>query len=161
MNGMRDVRIGVFLALAAGGVMPLLNAGCAKRTVIAEPPARAFQPPAAYHGEGRPITEMIPSNGQPASGPTLIAQQRLSGRGENGEGVAPTALEKDPGELVQVDLSLKAADFSDVLRLLIGEYLGRDFVIDPKVTGPVTFPTIGVVPCTVTTDGRTEGELCT
>jgi general secretion pathway protein D len=137
MMNVRGVRMSAAVLIASGGAASLAP-GCAKKTVIAEPPARAFQRPAVFHGEGRPVSELIPSAGASLSGPTLLAQQRLSGRSENGEGVAPTALENEPGELVQVEISLKAADFADELRVLIGEYLGRDFVIDPKVTGPVT-----------------------
>lgn len=136
MKNFQVVRIGSLMLIA--GCAAALTGGCAKKTVIAEPPARAYQPPAVFTGEGRPVTEMIASSAGALSGPTLVSQQRLSGRSENGEGVTPTALASDPGELVKVEISLKAADFSDVLRVLIGEYLGRDFVIDPKVTGPVT-----------------------
>jgi general secretion pathway protein D len=84
------------------------------------------------------VTESIASSRALAVGPTLIGQQRFSARTENGEGVVPTALQKDPGELVAVNVQLKSADFSDVLRILLGEHMGRDFAIDPKVQGQVT-----------------------
>jgi general secretion pathway protein D len=106
--------------------------------VIAEPPAPAYLPPPAYDSSQRPVTESIASTQGLAIGPTLIGQQRFSARTENGEGVVPTVLQKDPGELVPVSVQLKSADFSDVLRILLGEHMGRDFVIDPKVQGQVT-----------------------
>lgn len=136
------VRRAAWLSAAAGGVFPLLMlAGCSgkqKQLVVAEPPARAYQPPPRYDGSARPVTEVIPSHEPGIVGPVLIGQQRLSGRVEGAEGVAPTVLESQPGELVKVELALKSADFSDILRLLIGDYLNRNFVIDPKVQGQVT-----------------------
>ncbi len=126
----------LLVALAAGGAMSV--AGCAKKTVIAEPPAPAYRPAPEYKTEQRLVTEMIPSSIVSASGPTLMAAQRLSAPANGAEGVVPTVLEKDAGELVKVDVHLKSADFSDVLRIMLGEYLGRDFVIDPKVQGQVT-----------------------
>lgn len=126
------------LAAAGSAASILLSAGCAKKTVIAEPPAPAYQPAPVYHPEQRLVTESIASSAPTNIGPTLIGQQRLSARTESVEGVAPTALEKDPGELVKVDVHLKMADFSDVLRILLGDYMQRDFVIDPKVQGQVT-----------------------
>ncbi|MBL8746467.1 MAG: hypothetical protein JNK58_08950 [Phycisphaerae bacterium] len=127
------------LAAAAGAAFVVtFAAGCAKKTVIAEPPAPAFLPAPVFRPDQRLITEPIAASDHIARGPTLIAQQRLTARVETSEGVAPTAIENDAGELIKVDVHLKSADFSDVVRVLLGDYMQRDFVIDPKVQGQVT-----------------------
>lgn len=132
-----NLRLAWLTTLIAGSAATL-STGCAKKTVIAEPPAPAFRPSPVYRADLHPISEPILSAAPAANGPMLVGQQRFTARVENGEGVHPTALEKDPGELVKVDVHLKGADFADVLRILLGDYLARNFVIDPKVQGQVT-----------------------
>lgn len=114
-------------------------AGCAKKTVISEPPAPAFRAPAEYVPARRPVTEAISFGPVEAGdGAVLLNSQRLSAPAAAPEGVSATMLPRPEGELVRVQMSMKAADFGDVLRVLLGEHLGRNYVIDPKVTGAVT-----------------------
>lgn len=137
--------IPLVLLAAAGGSLSMSGLpGCATqkpppKTVVAEPPPKAFRPPSVFTAGDRPITEPIASAQRfGAGGPVLLAQQRLTAPADRVEGVAPTALETAPGEIIPVQVRLRSADMTDALRVLLADHLGRDYVIDPKVTGQVT-----------------------
>lgn len=68
---------------------------------------------------------------------TLLSRRRLTAAAAP-EGVAPGAAEPLPGDLIRVRYAARGADVGDVIRVLLREHLGRDYILDPKVTGQVT-----------------------
>ena len=129
-------------AIALTGAL-LSAAGCSsaskkERTVIAEPPPPAYQPAPDERSVLRPVSEpigMTAASG--ASEPEVLSRRRLSvARGP--DGVAATAVETPAGELLRVTYSARNADVSDVMRVLLKEYLQQDYLIAPGVTGQIT-----------------------
>lgn len=130
---------GPALVLAALAGCLAVVPSCAKKTVISEPPASGYQPPKPYDPSARPVSEQIGlASASTGEGPTLLAKQRLSASKQLAEGVARTPLEPASAELIRVQYTTRGADVGDVIRVLLGEHLQRDFVIDPKVTGQIT-----------------------
>ncbi|RMH25349.1 MAG: hypothetical protein D6693_08805 [Planctomycetota bacterium] len=125
------------LALAAG----LAVAACARPEKTATVPGM----PGAI-GAGRPLTprpktEVLPTVGGLADGHAetiLLARQRLEARRAGPERLGAEALPDGPRDARPVSLAFNNLEARDALRVLIGELLGRNSVIDPGVQGQVT-----------------------
>lgn len=124
------------LTLAAG----LALAACsqpkaAEPTPLPSPMGRNMAP------SERPRTEAISSRGGPADGyaqTTLLAKKRLAARNPGPERMGVEALTDGPRDERPISVAFNQLDAKDALRVIIGELLGRSFIIDPSVTGQVT-----------------------
>jgi general secretion pathway protein D len=133
------------LAACAGGLVAVSVSmtGCAKgaqRAAIA-PPKSAVDQPAAWTYTGRPVSEPL-VNAFPqiaaSDGPKLIGDETITNAEASprvGEEVSPTAVKRDPGELIKVKYTAAAAPISDVLQVLVGQMMKRPYVLDPKLAG--------------------------
>ncbi len=134
------------LALAGAGVLGTIASGCAsegvERTALDDAP-RAVRPFESYDPGDRYISEMLsirPDNRRSGSGPVLLSREALGngvGVDERGGGDA-RLMNRNPGELMRVKYAANKASAQDVLRVFLGEYLGRDYVIDSSITDSIT-----------------------
>ncbi|XOV77008.1 MAG: hypothetical protein ACFHWZ_09480 [Phycisphaerales bacterium] len=103
----------------------------------------AVRPFAEYDAGDRYISEMLavrPDNARSGSGPVMLSRESLGngvGMPDRGNGDA-RLMRENPGELVRVKYAANKANAQDVLRVLIGEYLERDFVIDPGINDQIS-----------------------
>ncbi|MBV9859455.1 MAG: type II secretion system secretin GspD [Alphaproteobacteria bacterium] len=84
---------------------------------------------------GRTLAQMPSRTGDRDVGPTVVVRGR-------GEAIAPTraASTTSPGgKGGDVTLNFAGADIHDVIAAVLGDTLKLNYVIDPEVTGPVTF----------------------
>lgn len=131
------------LILAAGSIIPLaILASCAsddQQSLAAQDAKPTYARPApVWTGEGRPITESLgPRNTNANTSAQLVSQRRLTAE-RPPNGLSPELFERQPGELIRVKYAARAAKADEVLQVIVGEYLGRDYVIDPKITGNIT-----------------------
>lgn len=135
------IRSAMLLTTCAGAAAPMAMSGCAKSTVIAEPPPLAYTAPEPLEPVLRPMTERI-SGPQSANAPApeVVSRRRFDAprrdvaqaNGEAG-GAVPVA-----EQTIKVQYSARNAEVADVLNVLLKQYLEQDFVLDPKVTGQVT-----------------------
>lgn len=89
----------------------------------------------------RPRSEVITAMGGPADGyaqTTLLAKQRLVARPQGPEMLGVQPLTDGPRDERPISIAFNQLDAKDALRVLIGELLGRSFIIDPEVTGQIT-----------------------
>lgn len=119
-------------------------AACAsddQQTAAPPDPDRILREAPPWDAGDRPISEVL-SSARAASGdarPTeLVSRQRLDAAQTRVNGADPTMLGEQPGELIRVKYTTRDAEPADVLRVLLGEYLGRDYVLAPDITGNVT-----------------------
>lgn len=125
------------LALLAG-----LAAGCAsapeEQPPLLQPQAQGRQ--TAPRTGVRAVSEMIGSaKGPAAPGAKLLTTQRMTAPSRGPVGSAPGAVDSAPGELRSVRYAVKDAAAQDVLRVLVGELLGRPYIVGVGVNGSVTF----------------------
>jgi len=102
-------------------------------------PSEALRAPRPWTSGSRPISEPIDariSNDQ--AGPEVVFKTSLRSQDEPLEGASPGVADIDAGELVPVKYTTNNAAAAEVFRVLIGEYLDRDYLLDPKVNGPIT-----------------------
>lgn len=124
---------------AMAGLAGAMIGGCAgapeQAEARAEPTPIGMRPPQAYERVMRPLTEVIPTRGlsQRVYGrPQLVSSMTL--RAPQQPAAPNGAVAGDlGGELIQVKLATNGAAPADVLRTLLGDFLARDFVLDPKV----------------------------
>ena len=89
----------------------------------------------------RPTTEIISRVDGPVDGyayATLLARQRLTTQTQGPQRLGVEPITTGPRDARPVSLSFDDLDARDVLRVLIGQFLGRSYLIDPSVKGPVT-----------------------
>ncbi len=126
------------LLLIAGSILTISScASDQKRTeATAQPPAQppaGIQQPPRWNPGSRPVAEVVLSAKPSQGSAQLITQQTLASDFIR-ERVAPTIYNSDaPGELIQVKLAANNAPPLDILRILLTDYLQRDFVIDPAL----------------------------
>jgi general secretion pathway protein D len=109
------------------------------------PPAANPAAPPAVAGS----TSLLPSTPLPGHAVATMPANRLAGssiqpivvRGADrpSGGTTPAAPEGGGGEPADVTLNFAGADIRDVVNAVLGETLKLNYVIDPEVTGPVTF----------------------
>jgi general secretion pathway protein D len=145
MNETKTVTTAWMVAACAGGLVALSVSmtGCAKgaqRAAIA-PPKSAVDQPAAWTYTGRPVSEPL-VNAFPqiaaSDGPKLIGDETITNAEaalRTGEDISPTAVKREPGELIKVKYTAAAAPISDVLQVLVGQMMKRPYVLDPKLAG--------------------------
>lgn len=134
------------LALAGAGVLGAFASGCVsegvQRTAMDDPP-RAMRPFEEYDPGDRYISEMLsirPDNRRSGEGPVLLSREALG----NGVGFAERSpgdarlMNSNPGELMRVKYAANKANAQDVIRVFLGEYLGRDYVIDSSINDQIT-----------------------
>ncbi len=135
------IRSTMLVMTCAGAAVSVALSGCAKRTVIAEPPPIGYTAPEPLDPVLRPLTERISgSQSDGASAPEVMSRRRFDAprrdaspaTGEAG-GDAPVA-----EQTIKVQYSARSAEIADVLNVLLKQYLQQDYVLDPKVTGQVT-----------------------
>lgn len=133
-----------WMMLAAGAAASLASlGGCQKpvpREAFIEPPPLGTRPPAKWNSRTRPVSEAIVLGDRAPSQPAqVVGRARLSANGAGGaEGVAPAVVEGGAQPLIRVKYSAFNQSSVEVFRVLLGEYLGLQYVIDPKATGAVT-----------------------
>ena len=89
----------------------------------------------------QPRSEIISSTGGPADGyaqATLIARQRLRAADTGPEHLGVEPMSEGPRDARPVSLAFRDLAADDALRVIIGQLLGRSFLIEPDVKGPVT-----------------------
>ncbi|MBL0928101.1 MAG: hypothetical protein IBJ11_10705 [Phycisphaerales bacterium] len=134
MNFARNARACTLLALSAGTAIALAG-GCAKPD-RAEPiagPARAVQPPPRFENTTRPVTERLDLAAAPQARRQpgeAVAALKLKAPAEH-DRVQPSVTMPNAGELIRVKYAAADAAMRDVLNVLLGEYLGRSFVLAP------------------------------
>lgn len=139
---MERSRAGAKLGAIAG--LAISSAGCsgpapAAPKGIVDAPPRGYLPAPEWDAGDRPVTERLSGPLEPpGSGARLVGSHRLSIDGGGPEPVDPALVSPAPGELIAVKYSVRNADISEVLRELVGGYLGRDYVLDPRLTGQLT-----------------------
>lgn len=138
------------LALLAGsGIGVWSLAGCSdsheKSAAVDRPVPRAMQSPPVWNSRNRPVTEQLPvGDGVRTSGADLLSKQTLhvadaSNPTSLGMRADPlSTLDREPGRLFKVKYSANRANAQEVLRVLIGEFLQKQYLLDPKITGEVT-----------------------
>lgn len=98
-----------------------------------EAPPVAYQQPPRWDARDRPVSEMILSSQPSGRRAELITQQTLATDFVR-ERVAPTIYNTDaPGKLMRVKIAANNAPPMEILRILLTDYLERDFVIDPRL----------------------------
>lgn len=139
---LQQTRPWMLVACAGGAVAAsVLVGGCAKGAGRAEtaPPKLGVDQPEAWTYAGRPVSEPIntPFVEQPNQGPRLVGDETISSAPEQGqgEGLSASPVAKQPGELLKVKYTANAAPIGDVIQALIGQLLGRAYVLDPKLAG--------------------------
>lgn len=86
----------------------------------------------------RPRSEMI---GGPADGyarTTLLAKQRLEAQENGPERMGVEVIADAPRDARPVSLAFNELAAKDALRVIIGELLGRSYIIDPEINGELT-----------------------
>lgn len=133
------------IMLLSGLVGGLAVAGCTGTDTGPDSPngPRAMRPIEPYHSGDRYVSEMMsvgPDNRRTGEGPVLVGRESLgvSMSDERSRGGGSGLMETNPGELMTLKYSANKVNAQDVLRALIGEYLGRDFVIDPAINDQIT-----------------------
>lgn len=122
---------GTVLSLAACASEQKQTTPTATRSVDAPPVA--YQQPPRWDARDRPISEMILSSQPSGMRAELITQQTLATEFVR-ERVAPTIYNTDaPGKLMRVKIAANNAPPMEILRILLTDYLERDFVIDPRL----------------------------
>ncbi len=89
----------------------------------------------------RPRVEMVSAMGGPADGyaqTALLAKQRVAARAQGVERVGPQIIGDGPNDARPISVAFNQLDAKDALRVVIGELLGRNFIIDPEVNGQIT-----------------------
>ncbi len=110
-----------------------------------EPRAGVMESPSMI-GAARPHiprakSELVTTANGPADGyahAVLIARQRLAAADAGPERMGADTLDTGPRETRPVRIAFRDLDAKDALSVIIGEFLGRPFLIDPSVTGGVT-----------------------
>lgn len=138
-------RLVALSGLVAGLAFVIGGSGCTGSEVGPESVQgpRAMRPIAAYDSGDRFVSEMFavgPDNRRSGRGPEMIQRNMLSaGIGDDrGQRSAARLINSNPGELMRVKYAANKASAQDVLRVLVGEYLGRDYVIDPSINDQIT-----------------------
>ena len=138
---MRHSPRSIHLLLATGTALPLaLIASCASddQAVVSAPKPTYTATAPEWTGINRPVVQMLSSPQSPASsGSELVSQRRLVAE-HIPDSASPELFGHQPGELVRVKYTARAAKADEVLHAIVGDFLDRDYVIDPKVTGNVT-----------------------
>jgi len=86
---------------------------------------------------GRAVATMSAKSAIPDPGPEIVVRRRESPGpdiGGRASGIAPAS--GKPGD---VTLNFAGADIRDVVASVLGDMLKLNYVIDPEVTGPITF----------------------
>ncbi|MCA9312049.1 MAG: hypothetical protein KDA21_12630 [Phycisphaerales bacterium] len=137
MNANRNPRLINLAGLAGAAAALAACGGSARKTVEAPRPAMVAPPP--YVASERPVhrpfgTLRAPRNERPQ----LVGQQRLNPPAPVAEPVEPGMFGEQAGELIPFKYTARNADVGEVLRVIIGDYLGMSYAMDPGVKGQVT-----------------------
>lgn len=136
------------MAFGAGSVA--VSGGCSSAPAVAErekPPATGMRPPLSWANAIRPRTEILRAPGltrrdfvkpQLMSSMTLRAPKAAPA---TGDGVITG---EAAGEMILVQLATNEIAPAEVLRTLIGELLGRDFVLAPAVLAAKEMMTLDI-----------------
>lgn len=140
------IRVAPIIAAAGAAVSLLTIQGCSQNRAEGEAPPlerRATSPVLPWDASGRPVSEVLASATGTRSmyqgGTRLVSRHKIAVPANETEGFDPAMLGTTQGELVRVKYAVRNAEVSEVLRVLIGEYLDRSYVVDPKIAGVMTF----------------------
>ncbi len=125
------------LTLACG----LALAACAQNKSTPESSTIPAPVGASLSPSERPRTEMLAPVGGPADGyaqTALIAKHRLAAQDKGPERLGVEILDNGPREERPINIAFSELDAKDALRVIIGDLLGRNHIIDPGVSGSVT-----------------------
>jgi general secretion pathway protein D len=129
---------------AALFLLPLLVAGCAQAPGTAEG--------GSLYGMLEPDNSAVPPLGVTVEGAALVGAGAppgayvRRGTGIVGGQLLPGTYEVVPGAAGEINLSFADVPIAEVVRVILGDLLGRAFVIDPDVVGTVTLETPRPVP---------------
>lgn len=143
-----DRRTMCVVLAGAGALMAL--AGCASDDtrradlLSGEGIESAYREPAPYDAGDRPVSEALVLGTMSSSGDCaeLIGRTKMEAAWAPAPGTG--SLGGDVGALVRVQLSTNRASAEEVLRTLVGEYLGRSYVFDPGVVNESETVTLSV-----------------
>ncbi len=128
-------------SVCSAGLLMLL-AGCASDPVspVDLGPPTGARLPLVYNPGDRMVTQRLDisaDNRHTGEGPVLTSSVTLSAPVERADRTGLGARTINQGELVRVKYAANGADAKDVLRVLIGEHLGRDMLIDPSINDTI------------------------
>lgn len=113
--------------------------GCSGSTKTVEPTPRAHVTPPPYHASERPVHHPFGTARTPdAERPRVVSRTTLNPPPPQAEPVEPGIFGEQPGELIPFKYTAREADVGEVMRVIIGEYLGMSYALDPNVRGVVT-----------------------
>jgi len=117
----------------AGFALALVS--CASVDKTAESPARPALKIPAYNAASRPIVEAFPRVDGPleASAPLLLVRERLKAARRSGQNVEPAIVNGQEGELRHIKYSAVNATADQVVRALVGELLGRNYIVEQSI----------------------------
>jgi len=128
-------RWGMFLRTGVLAVTATLG-GCQSTAPV--PPTRVSGPP--VHRElntaARRVVEQLDRRGGPmdiSSSAILLARQRLRATYDGPKRVQPQVVDDEPGRLQHVQITVRGAAIDDVMRILIGQYLQRSYMLSPNL----------------------------
>lgn len=119
------------LTMAAGLALVACESAPEKRAEVQTSPTTQFTPGPRKWQEsigraGGPV--------DPTSSATLLSRQRLESAASDAGRAAPGLIQKNVvGESKRLKYTAREAALEDVIRVLIGEFLGKDYLIDPKL----------------------------
>jgi len=124
------------VALAAGLLLALPVGACSsdKERYAERPPIPRPIKPLAYND--RPVQEGVSRAGgplDPVTSAALLERQTLRGGGSDLDRVAPALVETDPGPVRQVTINAREMAPADLVRIIVGEHLGRSYMLSPDL----------------------------
>jgi general secretion pathway protein D len=129
------------LALALIYSLPVAIVGCATQTSVATTPASApVAPQSAASAKAMAKGEVasVPVVGSTKQAETDGAAKVIPGTGVF---VKPANIAAAPAGPQDIVLNFEGADLREVVRVVMGDMLGENYTIDPKVNGSVTIHT--------------------
>jgi general secretion pathway protein D len=126
------------LLLAVGAALPACVSD-ERAPVDTDRPPRAFREAPPYDNADRPITQLLRTrNTADLDDRTEVLDSRTFSAPPE-RSVSTTGFGRGaPGELVRVKLALNDAPADEVVRTIVGEYLGRDLILPAPLDGVVT-----------------------
>lgn len=124
----------VSLALLALAALCLASCESAPKSA-ADAGVKSPPPVRPYNAASRPIVEAFPRVDGPleSAAPLLLARERLAAGAREAEPTAPALAEVEGGELRHVKYAAVDATADQVIRTLVGEVMGRDYIIAPSI----------------------------
>ena len=136
MTRSKNRRARALLTLTGTALGLALAPGCAQTEEPARPTQdipRAFLEPPSWDSGTRPVTEFVGGDRSADRRPPEVVSRVTLRAPAAAEPATPALYESDPGALRRVKIATNGARPQEILRYLVGEQLGRSFVLDPQV----------------------------